>query len=645
MRIKQNRMWFRKGIGLAILLVVCNQAVQAQYNSTQIDSLNQQGFTLVQSHDSSALILIHKAISIAKQEQYIAGMASAYHNLGIYNNYRQNFDSASYYVLMGLSLAQSIADSIRVFVAYNTLGSMAFMQGDYSMAEKYYQKATQAHSSDISIDGLGELYLNLAMVHNVRSEYAHALSCLFRGDSLLNHGGSPYLEARYKSSIAMVYMNLEAYEKAEAYYQQALEIYSSQNKKRSVAEVYNNLGVLYDKQNNLEEALTYYQKALMICMVENQTNCEATCYTNIANVLTDMKQYEKARLYIEKALELKMKLQDYKGTLFSYMAMAKVEYTTGNKSAAISFMDSAFLISTKLGMRNEQVQALEFIANAYDGFGAYRKAYDYQRRASVTKDSLYDAEKMDVIARLEAKHQLRQQEQQMQITKQTIDLLNRDKRIKNLQTRMILLLVAILLLVLGIIIYKLLKKNRLKQLVIESKQNLLVKNQKLQQSNLKTFEREKEQLSQELKHNKETLKWMVLQLMQKNDFNVAVEKEVFRISKMVSDASVKEKLTGLRSLVKAQGNVDADREHFQQTVQHLHVRFIDLLKKEFPNLSSDEQKLCIYLVLNLSSKEIATLFGISVSSADMKRYRLRKKLNMKPGEQIQDFIQDRLADY
>jgi DNA-binding CsgD family transcriptional regulator len=60
---------------------------------------------------------------------------------------------------------------------------------------------------------------------------------------------------------------------------------------------------------------------------------------------------------------------------------------------------------------------------------------------------------------------------------------------------------------------------------------------------------------------------------------------------------------------------------------------------KFPDLHKNERKLCAYLRLGLSSKEIASLLNISLRSVETFRYRLRKKLGLQPRESITDFVQ------
>ncbi|MEM6700327.1 MAG: sigma factor-like helix-turn-helix DNA-binding protein, partial [Bacteroidota bacterium] len=75
------------------------------------------------------------------------------------------------------------------------------------------------------------------------------------------------------------------------------------------------------------------------------------------------------------------------------------------------------------------------------------------------------------------------------------------------------------------------------------------------------------------------------------------------------------------------------------------ARFVDVnkdfykrLKKQFPNLTQNDQKLCALVKLDFSSKDIASLLGISVESVHTTRYRLRKKLKLSRDINLKEFI-------
>ena len=73
---------------------------------------------------------------------------------------------------------------------------------------------------------------------------------------------------------------------------------------------------------------------------------------------------------------------------------------------------------------------------------------------------------------------------------------------------------------------------------------------------------------------------------------------------------------------------DKESKLFEINFDKSHQEFYEKLSKNYPNLTSKDLRLCAYLKMNLSSKEIAPLLGISSQSVDVSRHRLRKKLNL-----------------
>ena len=72
----------------------------------------------------------------------------------------------------------------------------------------------------------------------------------------------------------------------------------------------------------------------------------------------------------------------------------------------------------------------------------------------------------------------------------------------------------------------------------------------------------------------------------------------------------------------------------------MHNNFLKDLKNKVPELSSTDLKLCAYLRMNLSSKEIAHLMNISVKGVEISRYRLRKKLQIPTEVNLYDYLME-----
>lgn len=93
----------------------------------------------------------------------------------------------------------------------------------------------------------------------------------------------------------------------------------------------------------------------------------------------------------------------------------------------------------------------------------------------------------------------------------------------------------------------------------------------------------------------------------------------------------------LRLLNVAERN-DSDWESFSIHFDQVHSNFLSSLKNHFPELSRNDLKMCAYVKMNLSSKEIAQLMNLSIRAVEVSRYRLRKKLPISSEINLHDYL-------
>ena len=82
----------------------------------------------------------------------------------------------------------------------------------------------------------------------------------------------------------------------------------------------------------------------------------------------------------------------------------------------------------------------------------------------------------------------------------------------------------------------------------------------------------------------------------------------------------------------------SDWELFQEAFNNADSKFLKKVKTLHPALTPNDLRLCAYLRLNLSSKEIAPLLNISPRSVEIKRYRLRKKMELSHKKSLVEYI-------
>ncbi len=79
-------------------------------------------------------------------------------------------------------------------------------------------------------------------------------------------------------------------------------------------------------------------------------------------------------------------------------------------------------------------------------------------------------------------------------------------------------------------------------------------------------------------------------------------------------------------------------QDFETRFEKVYESFYNRLNEKFPDLTPGEKKLCALLRLNISSKDIAAITLQNPQSVDMARYRLRKKMNLSPEDNLVDFL-------
>jgi len=91
-------------------------------------------------------------------------------------------------------------------------------------------------------------------------------------------------------------------------------------------------------------------------------------------------------------------------------------------------------------------------------------------------------------------------------------------------------------------------------------------------------------------------------------------------------------------LLNAAEKNDSDWESFSVHFDRVHSNFLTTLKSQFPELTRNDLKMCAYVKMNLSSKEIAQLMNLSIRAVEVGRYRLRKKLPISSEINLHDYL-------
>lgn len=129
-----------------------------------------------------------------------------------------------------------------------------------------------------------------------------------------------------------------------------------------------------------------------------------------------------------------------------------------------------------------------------------------------------------------------------------------------------------------------------------------------------------------------------LSLVQKNKFLLKINQELKQIADHTDDSSVRTKMAVLKKRIDREIDGQQQKKIFESYFEEVHADFFERLKEHFPQLSPKDLRLCAYIRMNISTKEIATLMNITDRGVEISRYRLRKKMELSRDVNLSTFL-------
>ncbi len=143
-----------------------------------------------------------------------------------------------------------------------------------------------------------------------------------------------------------------------------------------------------------------------------------------------------------------------------------------------------------------------------------------------------------------------------------------------------------------------------------------------------------EQLTQDVDAKRKELAVSTMSLIKKDELLALIKEDLKKTSEEDNSRSIKSVI----SIINRNISEEDTWKGFKDAFDIVDKDFLKKVKQAHPSLTPNDLRLCAYLRLNLSSKEIAPLLNISVRSIEIKRYRLRKKMNLPHEKGLVEYI-------
>lgn len=162
----------------------------------------------------------------------------------------------------------------------------------------------------------------------------------------------------------------------------------------------------------------------------------------------------------------------------------------------------------------------------------------------------------------------------------------------------------------------------------------------LEHSEREIIKLQKEQLEADMLYKNKELAATTLHLYKRGKLLSKIKEDLSQATKSLEDAFEKKEFVKVLKLITEEEKKDGDWTQFAIHFDAVHNKFLHRLKSAYPVLTQTDLKMCAYIKMNLSTKEIAQLMNITIKGVEVSKYRLKKKINIQQEESLINFINE-----
>jgi tetratricopeptide (TPR) repeat protein len=530
--------------------------------------------------------------SVAKdsQSKIVALLGLSAEILGSDQNKALNFSQQAY--LLSLQSGNKVGE-------INSLmqkGNCYFRMGEYQLAMECAESSKSLAEElkmdkeiALSLNIIGRIYAELGGYENSSVQFFKSLTIFETMHDLKGMSES-------FGFIGAVYYFQKDYSKALKYLNKSISIARKLGDKSLLFKPLNNIAIVYTDLKKYDSVLVYSNEVLRLNLQRNDKLFIGINYINIGNAQLKQLKYDDALGSFQKALELSKEINNRFYFANCNVYMGQYFFETGNKSASIDAFKTALTVAQENGYTEIINRASKELGDLYLERKDTSNAFIYKIIENQSKDSLSQLRKEKTMANLELQYQSEKKEFEKKIAQQ---------KKENMMVIIILGLIS------GLII----------TILIISRQRIKAKNATL----------EKQTIEKELGFKNKELSINLMALMKKNEMLSDISSRLIQIEKEAVKEETKEAINKISHELKKNADEKIWKE-FSVRFQEVHSGFYEALLAKFPDLTQNELKLCAFLKLNMSTKDISELTGQTKLTLENSRYRLRKKLGIANSE-------------
>lgn len=440
-------------------------------------------------------------------------------------------------------------------------------------------------------------------------------------------------EMTIQNNIALVYLQEGKFNESEKYQKRAYDLAVTEKDSVKIAMYAGNLAAIYNETKVLDKATKYIAMAMKI----NPNNNRIFMQLSIAEAenLLARKNYTATEDVLKPLME-KVQVPEFNDHKVAvYLMYSKIYQYQGNLDEAIAItkkaQDENLTYNNCIGIFNR-------FSNVYFARKDYKIALQYKDSVIKVKDSLNILKDRTLYQNSKIKLQLQDYQKDLNASQQK---LTTEKQTKYYIIGFSILVVFLLLWLLRSNHIKYKQKKKLSErnqkiialeLANKENANLLLGKQIKQKETVSLLE--KERLKNEIESKNRRLTAKALQFANRNEkiyeFIDAIENE----PDLKNYSFLKTKINQLNKFLKKENDWDEFLTHFQELNSH----FLNTIKEKHPSLNSNDIRFLCYVYMNLTTKEISTLFSITLDATRKRKERITKKMELADSDNLYNYI-------
>lgn len=362
-----------------------------------------------------------------------------------------NPDSTALLANLGIQYAKSVGNEKWEGKLLNTVGGTYHVKGAYPAALSHYQMALDRLQKSGELKSMASMYNNIGLIYREKGNSKKALEYYEKylkiGETLQNND---ILSAAF-NNLGILYSDQSNFEKALEYYQKGLEYAEKVGEKYGIAIAYNNIGSVYYNQKIYPEALEYFHKSLGLRQEVGDHRGLGLMYNNIGLIYQDQKDYSIAYEYYQKALVIHEQLSDKPSLASTCYSMGTLLTKQKAYSKAVAWCSKGLAISEEIGAIRVERNACNCLYEAYKGLGNSGKALAWHERFVSLNDSLQKEETDQRLGQMEFEKEMLTDSLLLEEEKQHLKISHQLDLNKKTQTRNLILVVSIAILILALV--------------------------------------------------------------------------------------------------------------------------------------------------------------------------------------------------